>query len=306
MADKIAITPRSLSAAGHPALSELTDTGFELVFPAPGATPGERSLLEHLPDCVGWLAGVEPISAKVLDGAPRLKVISRNGVGVDNIDREAALRNGVAIERAVGANARGVAELAIALMLAGFRHIPWSDAHLRGGDWQRRKGIEAKGRTLGVVGCGAIGQTVAEIALGLGMNVLGYDPYPADGFAPDGFKFASLDAVLDGADAVSLHCPPGSVPLIDASAVARMKQGCVLINTARSELIDETAVLEGLDSSRLASFATDVYPVEPPAMTSLLTHERTILMPHAGGFTDESVSRATTIAVRNLLKVLRP
>ena len=306
MAEKIAITPRSLSAAGHPALSELTDRGFELVFPAPGAAPGEPALLEHLGHCVGWLAGVEPISAKVLDHARHLKVISRNGVGVDNIDEEAASRNGVSIERAVGANARGVAELAVALMLAGFRHIPWSHAQLRGGDWQRRKGLEARGRTLGVLGCGAIGRTVADIALGLGMRVLGYDPFPAEGFAPDGFAFAPLNEILDCADAVTLHCPPGNGPIIDRPAVARMRQGSVLINTARSELIDEAAVLEGLENGRLASFATDVYPVEPPEMTPLLTQERTILMPHAGGFTEESVDRATEMAVRNLLKVLRP
>ncbi|WP_170386390.1 phosphoglycerate dehydrogenase [Ruegeria atlantica] len=304
MTSKIAITPRSLSGGGHPALSMLTDKGYELVFPAPGQTPSEDALLSSVPGCVGWLAGVEPIPALVLDQAEGLRVISRNGVGVNNIDLAAAERHGIAIERAAGTNARGVAELAIALMLAGFRHVPWSDAMLHQGRWKRRKGVEAEGRVLGIIGCGAIGQTVARIAIGLGMKVLGHDPYPPKGFSPEGYRQASLDEVFEMSDAITLHCPPSENPLIDASVIARLKSGVLIINTARAELLDDEAVLAGLESEKVSCLATDVFREEPPEPSNLLSHDRVIMTPHAGGFTEESVTRATETAVYNLLKVL--
>ena len=303
---KIAITPRSLSGAGHPALSALTDRGYELVYPAPGRTPSEAELLAAVPGCVGWLAGVEPIRAPVLAAAGDLRVISRNGVGVDNIDMRAAEARGIRVERAVGANARGVAELAITLMLSAFRQVPWCDARLHGGDWARRQGVEAAGRTLGVVGCGAIGRLTSDLALGLGMKVIGHDPFPPQGYAPDGFRLGTLDELFSAADAVTLHCPPAETPLVDAAALARMRAGGVIVNTARAELVDDAAVLAALDAGRLAAFATDVFRTEPPEPSALLAHDRVILTPHAGGFTAESVERATRVAVENILKVLEP
>lgn len=304
MSGKIAITPRSLSAAGHPALSLLTDRGYEIVYPAPGKTPSEDDLLRAVPGCVGWLAGVEPISPRVLEAARGLRVISRNGTGVDNIDLGVARAQGIAVERAMAANARGVAELAITLMLSAFRSVPWSAGQLRQGDWQRRIGIEAQGRTLAVIGCGAIGREVADLALGLGMWVVGYDPYPSNSFARPGFRFAGLEEALTQADAVSFHCPPGAKPILDAEMLARMKPGVVVVNTARAELIDDDAMLAALDSGHIGGLATDVFRKEPPELSPLLTHDRVILTPHAGGFTQESVERATRVAVENLLKVL--
>jgi len=253
---------------------------------------------------VGWLAGVEPIGPRVLAAAKGLKVISRNGTGVDNIDLSEASAHGIRVERAIGANARGVAELAIALMLSAFRHVPWSDSHLRRGDWQRRIGIEARGRTLAVIGCGAIGREVADLALGLGMWVVGYDPYPSNSFARPGFRLATLDEALIQADAVTFHCPPADRPLLDAETIARLKPGVVVVNTARAELIDDEAMLSALGSGQVSALATDVFRREPPEMTPLLQHDRVILMPHAGGYTEESVERATRVAIENLLRVL--
>lgn len=304
MSGRIAVTPRSLSAAGHPALSLLTDRGYQIVYPAPGKTPSEDDLLRAVPGCVGWLAGVEPISPAVLAAARGLRVISRNGTGVDNIDLAVAEDRGIRVERATGANARGVAELAITLMLSVFRSVPWSDAHLRRGDWQRRIGIEAQGRTLAVIGCGAIGRETADLALGLGMWVVGYDPYPSNSFARPGFRFAPLDEALAAADAISFHCPPGAAPILDEGAIARLRRGVVVVNTARAELIDDAAMLAALESGQVAGLATDVFRKEPPDPSALLSHPRVIQTPHAGGFTEESVDRATRVAVENLLRVL--
>jgi D-3-phosphoglycerate dehydrogenase len=305
MKGKIAVTPRSLSRTGHPALRALTDAGYEVIFPMPGRQPTTDDLRAFLPECVGYLAGVEPVPADVLALCPGLKVISRNGAGVDNIDLAAAQAMGIAVEKAIGANSRGVAELAIGLMLAGLRHVPWSDQQIKQGQWSRREGIEVSGRTLGVVGCGQIGKYVIQMAIGLGMAGLGYDLYPDPVFAQTRrFSYADINALLSQADVVSLHCPPAERPLIDAAALERMKPGAYLINTARAALVDAQAVLQALDSGKLRGYATDVYDCEPPEMTPLLRQERVITTPHAGGLTEESIERATEAAVQNLLRVL--
>jgi D-3-phosphoglycerate dehydrogenase len=305
--NKILVTPRSLTKEGHPALDLLKQAGFEVVFSTPGKQPDEEELLRLLPGCVGMLAGVEKISAKVLEAAKDLKAISRNGTGVDSIDLEAAKRLNIKILRAEGANARGVAELTIALLLAGIRAIPYSNAQMKAGKWSRKQGIEIEGRTLGLIGCGKIGKLVALMALGLGMHVIAYDVFPDSSFAPSPkFRLTSLDEVFTLADVISLHCPPpqDGKPLINAESIAKMKKGIYLINTARAGLIDENAMLEGLKNGRIAGFATDVYAQEPPVMNDLLAHENVILTPHIGGFTVESVESATRIAVENLLQAL--
>ncbi len=306
MCPSIVVTPRSLSLGDHPALAPLRQAGFALVFPAPGAQPTPAQLARALPSSVGYLAGVEPIPAAVLACCTHLKVISRNGAGVDNIDLAAAARLGIAVETTPGANARGVAELTVALMLAGARHLPWSDAQLKAGQWKRRAGFELADKTLGVIGCGQVGKFVTGMALGLGMRVRASDPFPDPNFVPTGdFEWRALDETLRISDVVTLHCPPAARPLIDAAALKTMKPGAYLINTARAGLIDADAVLVALETGLLLGFATDVYDHEPPIVTPLLRHERVITMPHSGGFTAESIERAAAGAVQNLLKHLR-
>ncbi len=308
MRRRILVTPRSLTRHGDPALRRLEDAGFELVYSTPGEIPSEAELLELLPGCVGWIAGIEPVSADVLRAAfPTLRVISRNGTGVDNLPLATASELGITIHRADGANARGVAELAITLMLASLRHIPAQNAALKHGQWHRRLGAEIGNKVVGVVGCGAVGRLVVRAALGLGARVVGYDPAPDDAFRPDGpFSFSTLDDLLDQAGVISLHCPASADgrPLFDAERLARLKPGVHLVNTARAGLIDETALLAALNSGQIAGYATDVFTVEPPEPSALLTHERVIATPHIGGFTSESIGNATIAAVDNLVRAL--
>jgi len=304
---KILVTPRSLTKQGHPALESLRQAGYQLQFSTPGRQPKEEELLGLVPGCVGYLAGVERITERVLAAADRLRVISRNGTGIDNIDVAAAESRGIRICRAEGANARGVAELTLALLLALSRSVPFSDAALKRGGWERRQGMELEGRTLGLVGCGRIGKLVAQFALALGMAVRAHDILPDRAFSPPGdFAYAPLESVLAEADFLSLHCPwpDGSPPLIDTSAIALMKQGAYLINTARAGLIDEAAVLGALETSYLAGVAVDVFDPEPPRDSALVRHDRVIATPHIGGYTEESISRAVSAAVENLLKYL--
>jgi D-3-phosphoglycerate dehydrogenase len=302
---RIAVTPRSLSGGGHPALRLLEDAGYDLVFPAPGTVPSEEQIRSSLSDCVGYLAGTEVLSGALLEELPNLRAISRNGVGVDSIDQEAAARLGISVVTAPGTNSQGVAELTIALMLASCRSIPWHDTQLKSGDWKRRQGREISGQVLGVIGCGQIGRRVASLALGLGMKVLAFDEYPLASFNPSpDFSWAPLETVLSASQIVSLHMPPAGLPVLGAEAIGLLRDGAIVINTARASLIDDAAMLQALDSGRVDTLATDVFSSEPPAPSKLISHPRVITTPHIGGYTKESVDRATEAAVENLLNAL--
>ena len=305
---RILITPRSLTRNPDPALEALVEDGYQLVFSSAGKTPDEAALLDLLPGCVGWLAGVEPVSSRVLESASDLRVISRNGTGTDNLPLDVAGRLGIQVLRAAGANARGVAELAIGLMLASLRHVPEQSAALKAGNWERRPGLEIEGRTLGLIGCGAVGRLVARFALALDARVRVFDPFPDAGFMPEGeFAWASLEQVLEEADLLSLHCPlpADGRALLDQSVIGRMRQGCHVVNTARAALVDEDAMLAALETGHVRVYATDVFAAEPPAPSRLLAHPRVIATPHIGGLTAESVHRATVAAVDNLREALR-
>jgi phosphoglycerate dehydrogenase-like enzyme len=305
---KVLITPRSLTRDGHPSLDLLKDAGYEVVFATPGKQPDEAELIELLPGCVGYLAGVEKISAKALDAASALKVISRNGSGIDNIDLEAAKGHGITICKTEGANAKGVAELTIALMFSLARFIPFHDEKMKTKTWERRKGLELENRTLGLIGCGQIGTETAVRALGLGMEVVAYRRHPDRSFAPsERFSWVQLDELLSRSDVVSLHWPanPDGTPVVTAQLIGRMKKGVLLINTARASLIDEKAVLDALEGGTIAGVATDVYAKEPPEDYTLVNHDRVIATPHLGGYTEESVDRATTEAVHNIIGTLK-
>ncbi len=306
--NRILVTPRSLTSGGHPLLSQLTDAGYEVVFSTPGKLPDEAELLNKLPGCVGWLAGVEPVSAQVIDVARQLKVISRNGVGVDNLPLPVLQQRGIRICTAEGANASGVAELAIGLMFAGLRHIHTTSSGIKTRQWPRHQGHEIRGQVLGVLGCGAIGREVARLACALGCKVLGFDPLrPGLDLPPAQFQWATLDEIYAQATLITLHCPPprdGS-PLINADVLARMRDGTILVNTARAALVDDEAIIAALDSGKLTAYATDVFRQEPPQSLALAGHPGVIATSHIGGFTLQSVDRATEMAVANLLNVLR-
>ena len=304
---KILITPRSLTKSGHPALDKLSERGYELVFSTPGRQPSEDEIIGLLTGCVGYLAGVEKISSNVLESAKDLKVISRNGSGIDNIDLVSAKRLNIRICNTEGANARGVAELTIGLMFSLVRSIPYQDEKMKEGVWERIRGIELEGRVLGLIGCGQIGQHVALLSLGFGMRVLAYRRNPDPSFSPsEEFQYVSLNELLPQSDIISLHRPGplSGEPFVTAEVIEKMKKGVYLINTARASLLDENAVLEGLDNDHIAGVAIDVYEKEPPGDSRLVNHDRVIATPHIGGFTRESVLRATSQAVDNLINNL--
>lgn len=302
----ILVTPRSLSQNGHPLLDILTEAGYEVLLPYPGKQPTPKELKETLPGCVGYLAGVEKISAELLSLCPDLKVISRNGVGVENVHMAAAEDLGIAVEITRGANSHGVAELAIGLMFSLLRNIPAANNSIKAGGWVRKLGVELSGKTIGILGTGQVGQHTARMASALGMNVLAYDLYPLHKLEKQipSFRYTPVQDVLRKSDVVTLHCPAGEKPLLDKNEISSMKQGCYVINTARAALVDQEAMLSALESGSIAGYAVDAFDSEPPELTPLLKHPNVILTAHIGGFTKEGVHGATKAAIENLLKVL--
>ncbi|TFG57910.1 MAG: oxidoreductase, partial [Spirochaetales bacterium] len=239
--EKILVTPRSLTKKRHPAFSLFEDAGLSVVTCTPGVMPGEDELLSLLPGCIGYLAGVEKITARLLEAAPGLQVISRNGAGMENVDIEAAKRLGIKVFPTAGANARGVAELTTGLMIGLLRSIPFSSGALKAERWERREGMELEGKCLGIIGCGEVGRLVAGMAGALGMRVLGYDLYPNMAFCLDSFEWADTEQIFRQADIITLHVPGGEKPLIDREALKAMKEGVYIINTARASVVDEEA-----------------------------------------------------------------
>jgi phosphoglycerate dehydrogenase-like enzyme len=236
----------------------------------------------------------------VLAAGP-LRAIVKFGSGLDNLDVAAAERRGVTVDSTPGANARSVAELAIGLMLAVARNIPAHDRAVRSGRWSRRPGVELKGKTLGLVGYGAIGKEVASLAEGLGMEVLVHDPYVDVDRAA-----GSLREVLSSADAVSLHMPLSDETrnLIGRAELAELKDDAILVNTARGGIIDEGALAAELRSGRLRGAAFDSFAVEPPEGSPLLEQEVFVASPHAGAATAEAAERTGVAAVERLVQLL--
>ncbi len=297
---RILVTPRSLSASEHPAIQLLRDQGWEVIFGPRGRLPEEAELLQLLPGCAGWLAGVEPISVRVLDAAKQLQVISRNGSGIDNIPLEEAKGQGITVLSAAGANAQGVAELTLGLALAAVRHFHLADRQLKEGKWARRLGKELNGRSALVVGFGKIGQLVARLLAAFGSSVSVVEPMEV---ATDPFAKVELSAGVRSADLVTLHCPPlpGGRPLITAELVARSRPGLILINCARSSLVDETTVLAGLETGQIETYASDVFEEAAGDSSALIGHPKVIATPHLGAYTKESVDRAAVEAAENLI-----
>jgi D-3-phosphoglycerate dehydrogenase len=254
------------------------------------------------------------VTRRLIESAPRLRVIGRAGIGVDNVDLEAATERGVVVMNTPRGNATTTAELAIALLLALARHIPRADRLVRSGKWKARDlvGTEVTGKTLGVVGLGRIGQLVAERGRGLGMKVIAHDPYlegQQGGAGPlPGVELLGLDELLARADFVSVHVPlnESTRNLLSWHELSRIKPGARLIQAARGGVVDEEAVLDALASGRLAGAAFDVFVQEPPPRDHpLLGREDVILTPHLGASSEEAQLRVALDIAAQLVAFLR-
>jgi len=243
-------------------------------------------------------------------GVPRLQVVGRAGVGVDNIDLDAARALGVSVVNAPHAATTAVAEHTLALMLALARRIPQADASMRRGEWRKAdfEGAELSGKVLGLIGVGRIGAALGERALAFGMHVIGHDPLvSAETIRGHGVEPVGFHELLSRADYISLHVPltEATRGLIGAEALAKVKVGACLVCTARGGVVDEAALLAALDDGRLAGAALDVFAEEPPGATALIAHPRVVSTPHIAAQTAEAQARASIDIAGEVLAALR-
>jgi D-3-phosphoglycerate dehydrogenase len=250
------------------------------------------------------------VTAEVIDATKRLKVIGRAGVGVDNIDLDAARENGIAVVNAPVSTTMAVAELTFGLMLSLAREIPRADAAMKRGEWPKKEltGVELNGKTLGILGMGRIGGEVGRRAVIFGMDVIAHDPLVPDEVIRQRWaKPASLDDLYAYSDYISFHLPLTDVThsMLDEQAFGRMKRGVRIICAARGGIIDEPALLAALESGQVAGAALDVFAYEPPGATDLVKHPRVIAIPHIGAQTAEAQSRAAEDIAHEVLAALK-
>ncbi len=306
---KILVTPTSMQEGKNSkALELLKSFSTDLVFNSYGRPLTEDELIPLLEDCDGFIAGLDEVTEKVINSCKRLKVISRYGAGVDRVDLEAAKAKQIAVTNTPGVNAIAVAELAFSLILNLARKVSFLNEKTKAGEWIRATGMELNGKTMGIIGLGAIGKNLAKYAQGLSMNVMAYDPYINESYAKENnITVASFDEVIENADVISLHLPltPMTKHLINKDAISRMKQGAIVINTSRGGIIDETAAYEALINHHLGGLGLDAFEVEPPTGSLLFNLDNVVVTPHTGAHTKEAIDNMADLSVENLINVLK-
>ena len=300
----------ALNTNDGPHLKILQNAGFEIV-PAPAGVNlyDNANLIPLVQDCVAVVTGSESWPDHVLAACPKLRVLSRTGVGFDAIDMAAADRHRVIVATTPGVNHHAVAEHTIALMFGVGRGFPLQDQQVRKCAWVRPATPRILGTTLGLMGLGRIGQAVATRAVGLGMKVIAYEPFPNREFVQKwGIELLSLDQLLSRSDYVSLHLPvgPETKHIMNAATFAKMKPGSVLINTARGLLVDEKALIAALQSGHLRGAGLDVFEVEPlPGDSPLLTMSNVLMSGHIAGLDHESHRDTLTMCAETIVSLSR-
>jgi phosphoglycerate dehydrogenase-like enzyme len=305
----VLVTPTSYGQHDAGLRTELEALVGRVSYNDTGKPLSSAQLTALLPGVDGYIAGLDAVDAAALAAADSLRVVARYGVGTNNVDLAAARARGIVVTNTPGANAGAVAELTVALLLLLARPVIGAAAATRAGEWPRTSGLSLGGKTVGLVGFGAIGRAVARMLSGFDCRLLAYDPWcDTAAAAVLGVAPVDLAALLAGSDFVSLHAPvtPETRGLVDAGFLARMKPGASLVNTARGELVDETALYDALSSGRLRGAALDAFAAEPPpADNLLLALPNVIATPHMGAHTDGATTMMGRMALADCLAVLR-
>ncbi len=254
--------------------------------------------------------GMTRVTASVMDAATRLKVVGRAGVGVDNIDLDAAKKRSITVVNAPTSTTGAVAELTFGLMLALARDIPRADAAMKQGEWLKKEleGVELSGKTLGIIGYGRIGMDVGKRASAFGMNVIVYDPnVTEDELKHSDAEPVSIQDLYAWSDFISLHLPLNvqTRDLVGSLAFSQMKDGVRIVCAARGGILDESALVKALNSGKVVGAALDVFEQEPPGLTEAVSHPRVIATPHIGAQTAEAQSRASEDIANEILSVLQ-
>ncbi|MBI9043305.1 MAG: phosphoglycerate dehydrogenase [Anaerolineaceae bacterium] len=305
---KILVTPTSFGSQDETLKTELESQVKEVVYNNTGKPIPSIKLQEMLLDVDGMIAGLDEIDSAALSVASHLKVVARYGVGYNNVDLDAARENKIIVTNTPGANAKSVAELTIAMILNLCRPVIQANNQTKAGEWPRFKGLSLEGKTVGLLGLGAIGKETARRLAGFDCKILAYDIYQDKVFAQtNNITFLPLDEILEKADIISLHLPgiPETRGMVNSEFLSKMKDGAFLINTARGDLINEKALFDVLESGKLRGAALDAYQQEPPSKDNpLLKMPQVIATPHMGAHADSATNAMGRLALDECLAVL--
>jgi len=305
----ILVTPTSFAKYDKSYIPMLENSVNRVSYNRSGKPFSERDLIPLVAGIDGFIAGLDDITSNVIKTARNLKVISRYGVGVDRVDLKAAKKASIFVTNTPGANSVSVAELTIGLAISAARNIPEANARTKNGTWPRFSGVSLSGKTFGIIGLGSIGKEVAKRLSCFNVKILAYDINFDAGFASQyGIVYADTDRIFTSSDFILLHIPvlKDTVNIINKNSLEKMKQGAILINTARGELVDEDALYESLRSGHLRAAALDTFKEEPPnPQNKLLTLPQIIAVPHMGAATDDASNEMTRISIEECFAVLR-
>ncbi|WP_219974448.1 phosphoglycerate dehydrogenase [Rubrobacter xylanophilus] len=299
------VTTRSFGTGSADPAALLESVGLEVVRSDPGHDL--KALREPLARAVAWIAGTGPITKEHLAAAPGLRIIARYGVGVDSVDLRAAEERKIVVTNTPGANSEAVADHTITLILAALRHLLHADRSARRGEYPALRGRELGALTVGIVGFGRVGRAVSRrLAGGFGSRVLVYDPYvsPSEVERVGAEPVYDLMVLAQLVDVLTLHVPGSGKAVVDVELLCRIRQGAVLINTARGDLVDEEAVASALEEGRLSAAAVDVLASEPALESPLLRAPNTIVTPHIAAQTNEAIDRMGMEAAREVVRVV--
>lgn len=305
---KLLIVSHSFGSCGADVFDKLSAAGIEYVQVHSKKIMGEKELAELIPPYHGVIVGADIVSRTVIEAGENLKIIAKHGVGLDNVDLEAAKEHNITVTIGKNSNSVAVAEMAIAMMMSLARNLDEHASNIRNGQWVRYKGVELSATTLGVVGTGNIGKEVIYRMEHFCRRILAYDAYPDRELEKKhAIKYVSLDQLFRESDIVTLHVPllEETRKMICIDTLAKMKQGAILINAARGELVDENAVADALESGQLGGFGVDTFKQEPPWGSRLLKQKHIVMSPHVGAYTGEAINKMSQRAAESIISYVQ-
>lgn len=305
----VIVTPTSFAKYDTAPAKQLENLVGSVTYNTTGKPLKETDLIPIIGKFDAMIAGLDEITANVINNAKKLKVIARYGVGIDNVDLDAAKKAGIYVTNTPSANSVSVSELAIGLALAASRDIVYGNNETKKGKWPRVYGSTLCGKTIGIIGLGNIGKETAARLSSFNVKILAYDVLKDNDFAPKyNIDYVCLDDLLRLSDIISLHLPslPETKSLINEKTLSKMRKGAILINTSRGDLIDEDALYESLVSGHLRAVGLDAFKTEPPnADNRLLKLDKVIATPHMGAATDNASNEMTTVSIEECIAVLK-
>jgi D-3-phosphoglycerate dehydrogenase len=304
---KILITPRSFASFSDKSLKMFTERGYEIKRNNTGRPYEKEEMLKLIRDIDGIIIGIDELSAEIIEGADALKVISKYGIGLDNIDINTATNKKIIVTSTPTANVDAVADLAFGLILSLARRIPEADKKTKSGKWEKIIGKSVWEKTLGVIGLGKISRQVVKRAIGFEMNILAFDIVKDKKFVQKyGIKYVNLEKLLRKSDYITIHIPLNDATrgMISYEELEKMKKNAFLINTSRGGIVDEEALYDALRNNKLRGAALDVYNNEPLRESPLKELDNMIMTPHIGAYTEEAIENMSIQAAQNLIDVL--